>query len=110
MSRPIVSSVPCVLIPFIGLNLGNTGGGDALRPIKKTEHICLYGIDATGTPHSAAGAMRWHGHIGGYQRFVCPEPQKGLKCPHAATCPKRSAHLNSEMSLTAGTPRMAAPP
>ena len=86
-------------IPVIDLNAGNTGGADGQRtPIKNTAHLGLRGIDATGTPHCAAGPMRWRGHTHGYQRFVCPEPQNGLHCPHAATCPKRSVHLKPEMS------------
>ena len=86
-------------IPVIDLNSGNTGDGDGQpKPIKKTGYIGIAGIDATGTPHCAAGLMRRHGHTGGYQRFVCPAPQNGLLCPHAATCPKRSVHLKPEMS------------
>ena len=86
-------------IPFIDLNPGSTGGGDGRpKPIKKTEHIGLAGIDATGTPHCAAGPMRWRGHTDGYQRFVCPAPQNGIHCPYAATCSKRSVHLRPEMS------------
>ena len=86
-------------IPVIDLNSGNTGSGeDQPKPIKSTAQIGLGGIDARGTPHCAAGPMCWQGHTGGYQRFVCPAPHKGLHCPHAASCPRRSVHLKPEMS------------
>ena len=99
-------------IPYIDLRMGVPLGDDG-RPkvIANTKHIGLGGIDATGTPHCAMGAMVLRGTSKGYQRFDCPAIHTGSECPLQAQCPQRTVHLRPTMSprYICETPRCSQP-